>query len=694
MLRERPKCKFCGEEFDLGERLPHMISRCGHSICEWCITKLSGSTSERCVECNVDISFENFRERFPPNHGLISLMKTEPKASLSNGQQTQKFINSECKIHRSRPFVVCVDPCQKKVCCECGLFGEHRNHLMLNEEEFSKLAQEKQDSLRKNLESVGQLESYVKTKFFKTKVLDALERKKLAVSSELVKAFNLIALQVSKEKARLVEETEKYFGELGQFLASKFETVFSFMEGVSQWRDEIEHLLANPLEQKSSFDYFISLINSEDIKRLFNDGKAFSSRMASGIETLETILDESIQEVRLENRFGENTQLVFVNLPHFDTESIMHDLNTSSISNLGSPKPFRPSILDVFEISPSPARRTGSFHRESHSRIDPLYENTIHPDSTQAFKRMPPVYKPPGSRLSQSFLNQGRTSVKIFSESKVNTPRLESNRRLSLYPKLLGNKLSIPNSNEDVTSLSVHRSSALQDQKDIGKLKILVDHMNVYDKRWSEDVVSVHSKQKLTSRGPEHDVSIARTRRTSRSRDTIHITRDEFASEAKLPRKRIKLEFASPLKNKPREPLENSSPSKILKEKLGDIVKNLTKNQLTILDISENEIRDADLQVISAFLPIAKGLKTIKLSRNFIGDEGIKTLCGAISGLNVQSIDLSGNSITNEGLGSLLKFANSNRRLRLLNMRRNQIDSKVRERFAAEFKTAGVAVTL
>lgn len=670
-----------------------MISRCGHSICESCITKLSSSTSERCVECNVGISFENFRERFPPNHGLISLMKTEPKASLSNGQQTQKF-SSECKIHRSRPFVVCVDPCQKKVCCECGLFGEHRNHLMLNEEEFSKLAQEKQDALRRNLESVGQLESYVKTKFFKTKVLDALERKKLAVSSELVKAFNLIALQVSKEKARLVEETEKYFGELGQFLASKFESVFSFMEGVSQWKDEIEHLLANPLEQKSSFDYFISLINSEDIKRLFNDGKTFSSRMASGIETLETILDESVQEVRLENRFGENTQLVFLNLPHFDTESVMHDLNSSSISNLGSPKPFRQSILDAFEISPSPARRTGSFHRENHNQTDPLFENTFHPDSAQAFKRMPSVYKPPGPRLSQSFLNKGRTSLKIFSESNEKTSRVETNGRLSLYPKFLGNKLSVPNSNEDVTSLSVHRTSILQDQKDFGKLKILVDNMNVYDKRWSEDVVSVNSKQKLTSRALEHDVSIARTRRTSRSRDTIQITRNEFASEAKLPRKKAKLEFPSPLKNKPRDPQENSSPSKLLKEKLGDIVKNLSKNQLAILDISENEIRDADLQVLSAFIPIAKGLKNIKLSRNFIGDEGVKTLCGAISGLNVQSIDLSGNSITNEGLSSLLKFANSNRRLRLLNMRRNQIDFKVRERFAAEFKAVGVAVML
>lgn len=41
-------------------------------------------------------------------------------------------------------------------------------------------------------------------------------------------------------------------------------------------------------------------------------------------------------------------------------------------------------------------------------------------------------------------------------------------------------------------------------------------------------------------------------------------------------------------------------------------------------------IKDNDVGAIAEYLPEAKNLKTIKLSKNCIGDEGVRLLCGGL----------------------------------------------------------------
>lgn len=167
-------CRFCGKDFDTGARVPLMIPSCGHSVCRHCLTaRLAEKKAWECMEegCAIDGGLE--MDQFPTNHSLLKLITTTSKifsASSSQKKHCQETppvskltrthssfltkpdeMDSErvpiglrsrskanvlqnssvalaetCPLHGNKLTIVCVEPCQKKICYECGLFGEHK----------------------------------------------------------------------------------------------------------------------------------------------------------------------------------------------------------------------------------------------------------------------------------------------------------------------------------------------------------------------------------------------------------------------------------------------------------------------------------------------------------------------------------------------------------------------------------------
>lgn len=651
MNRECPKCKFCSAAFDLSDRLPQMISRCGHSICKACIERLAPGVISKCVECNIEINFENHRERFPPNHGLISIIRAE----IEKARASRSF--SDCRVHGANSFAVCLDPCQKKVCCECGLFGEHRNHLMVGEEEFYQAAQEKQENLRKCFDGLSQLESYVKNKFLKSKILSLIEKNKLSLSSELLNAFNSIMRALVAEKDRLVSETEAYFSDLNKQVASKFESSFGFFPQIAKWKSEVEGFLREGSEFESSFDFKLKLVVSEGVKRLCNEGKSFSSRIASGIEGLETFVEESSQDLKVRNLLSSPVQFFTIVFPQLESDSFLYNLdslngsgNFDHLENL--PDVTGPKIL-------SAGRATLFGKSENSSELQRL----ARPDLPGGQRRASP--------LGGSNYWSGHTGVRKIEPAPQSSSDRKTQPEISQgsggVPRLQALKTSLANSFGYLpsTGAPLRRDQA----RSANNLQVLTEP--------SEEKVRPGETSILTSQGP--------------TRPTPPAPRSRNQSKSRTPSQKPIDSSQAPRRLSGRSDMGGSRGGRPV---LNQAASDLARNTLTTLDLSSCEVTDNDLTQFFDKFPTASNLKAIKLSKNRLTDAGIIALSNALSGSNVQSLDLSSNLATSEALPHLLHLASINRRLLSIAYKRNACEAKSKTKILADFKAYGVALEL
>lgn len=162
-------CRNCTLMFDEQARAPHIIPSCGHSICKQCLASHFVSGEEwRCGEANCVVKRELRLGDFPLNHSLFKMVSIQNSQYFSashysnqdrhqesnlitDKKQNESYFNlskedhssrdqiqavpkaarsaspkPKCAIHGHKTGVVCVEPCQKMICYECGLFGEHK----------------------------------------------------------------------------------------------------------------------------------------------------------------------------------------------------------------------------------------------------------------------------------------------------------------------------------------------------------------------------------------------------------------------------------------------------------------------------------------------------------------------------------------------------------------------------------------
>lgn len=107
-------CQLCVQRFDLSERVPLLLSDCGHTFCSQCIKGLSqeGGT----VTCPVDgIFYERFSD-FKTNK-FIYLQLENAFSQCQN-----------CLLHQLPKKRRCLT-CQINVCDECTITKVHEKHL-------------------------------------------------------------------------------------------------------------------------------------------------------------------------------------------------------------------------------------------------------------------------------------------------------------------------------------------------------------------------------------------------------------------------------------------------------------------------------------------------------------------------------------------------------------------------------------
>lgn len=87
-----------------------------------------------------------------------------------------------------------------------------------------------------------------------------------------------------------------------------------------------------------------------------------------------------------------------------------------------------------------------------------------------------------------------------------------------------------------------------------------------------------------------------------------------------------------------------------------------------------------------------KNIKYVKMKGNKLGDSGVKALCKALIYTDVSSIDLSYNNFTIEGISHMKNLSYFNNKLKLINVKQNNINEKLFNRMIGEFVQNGVRI--
>ena len=96
------------------------------------------------------------------------------------------------------------------------------------------------------------------------------------------------------------------------------------------------------------------------------------------------------------------------------------------------------------------------------------------------------------------------------------------------------------------------------------------------------------------------------------------------------------------------------------------------------------------MEAVCEHLSGSKGVKSVKLRGNRLGDDGVELLCDALRGLKVCNIDLSDNHVSEDGAYFLLDLCVGNKFVKSVKLKGNRIERKSAKVLEKEFKRSRV----
>jgi len=245
------------------------------------------------------------------NINLDENLASENSCKTQSESKTKTLIPGVeyCSIHSSRPLeIICVDH-KIKLCMNCALFGEHKNHKIVNEEDFIKEIDIKAEVLMElfeiinfnlNKSSESEAEKYLSEKLFirnkekKTKNIKEIE----GFSQELIKKVRIM-------EADAIDQVDKNYEKINTKIKEINKIPSELLARSEDWKINVQKkldILNQITESKDFIEEYEKLI---EIK--ITDGELISSA--------EDILNDfckvkNFQTVSVENMIEKN-EIVF-----------------------------------------------------------------------------------------------------------------------------------------------------------------------------------------------------------------------------------------------------------------------------------------------------------------------------------------------------------------------------------------------
>jgi hypothetical protein len=89
-------CYFCGDKFNVGERIPRILVHCGHTFCTECLSELHHRSRVRCPICRKLVKNVDSVDKLPLNFNI--LYEVVERDSLLRGINFEDDENLECLL--------------------------------------------------------------------------------------------------------------------------------------------------------------------------------------------------------------------------------------------------------------------------------------------------------------------------------------------------------------------------------------------------------------------------------------------------------------------------------------------------------------------------------------------------------------------------------------------------------------------
>lgn len=177
-------CPQCGQQYR-SERLPRILTQCGHTMCECCLTAQFAGDAVSCCQC----------KRTTHTQGVTNLPVNLALMHLRAGQ------SHFCAVHNKPMEAFCTTD-QQMICVGCILEESHKRHDITS---ISKAASQLRSSLLCSLQSTAQVAQSLQRKEKELAVLEASLRQEYAlVAQSGSELFALVTAAVKEREAEMM----------------------------------------------------------------------------------------------------------------------------------------------------------------------------------------------------------------------------------------------------------------------------------------------------------------------------------------------------------------------------------------------------------------------------------------------------------------------------------------------------------
>ena len=314
---DETKCPLCKQLYNEDNRIPHILLNCGHTICSDCISNcINSSKIIKCPEDSTEYQNISSISSFPINKALIKLLHKiaeskkiseksrninniinnftipSPTCSPNKGLNTDRTLNKlqnletlklislsgskksiKCNEHPNRKLeMICLEEICK-ICTNCAIFGKHKNHNVINIDEFIKDVECKAGKLIELFENISDGEI--------KKEIDVINNKSKDKLSNLLE---------------LINEKYNYMGNI----------IHEFTQNLIEKVKKDENLLLNEISSqfdklKGRINYYLELPN-----KINNNIKEWTLKVHETMNVLNDVKDISDECLKFVDCYGDN----------------------------------------------------------------------------------------------------------------------------------------------------------------------------------------------------------------------------------------------------------------------------------------------------------------------------------------------------------------------------------------------------
>ena len=339
--RKCPSCKMLYKE---DNNIPRILLNCGHTICSNCI--LNSINSSKVLKCPEDSTeYENISslDSFPINKALIKLLHkiadnkkqkentknliniknnfptSSPSGSPSKGLNTARTSrqsletlkltslsgskkSTKCNEHPNRKLeMICLEEVCK-ICTNCAIFGRHKNHNVINIDEFIKDIECKAEKLIELFENIsdGSIKKDLdiineKSKDKLSTLLELINHKYNNMENVIHEFTQNLIEKVKKDENILLGEISSQFDKLKRRISYYLELPNKINNNIKDWKEKVQDKMNILNTVKDISDECLKFVDCYG-DNLFNKLIKTGNGIVSDVQKIISFPNDEIQE--------------------------------------------------------------------------------------------------------------------------------------------------------------------------------------------------------------------------------------------------------------------------------------------------------------------------------------------------------------------------------------------------------------